>query len=500
MKTALKITNPIKKLETMRPTFINYLTFAFLILFAVTGCKKGAEDGTTGNFNKSTSAFTDTGAPAATAVLPNVIPSGFTFAANTTYLIDGPTFVPSGVTLTIPAGTFIKGKKVSTSGKPSFLLVTKGGKLIANGTQAAPIRFTSDQPACSRAAGDWAGVVILGQGITNAPLTTLIEGVDATMVPANQSTITYPASFQYGGSDENDLAGQSSLKYVRIEFAGAILTADKELNGLTLGAVGASTTLSNIEVSYGADDAFEFFGGSVNAKYLIAYANNDDDFDFDQGYQGSIQFALGVKLACASGYSSNPNGIECNNITSPVTTINSRVTHPILSNFTLLGHSASPGPIQGSGSSGIGALFRAGTEFTFVNFLIGGFGVGVNYGAAATSPAPVYRDGAIQAFTTPSTPAAPASVLTQVGGVPNDLLALNNPFNTTCSCTVPLTPNFTTSDPISGGTLPAVTHAGGVFPSGTLDATGLSFQGAMGSTRWDLGTYWTSYNPQGNPN
>ncbi|PWG79849.1 hypothetical protein DDR33_15720 [Pararcticibacter amylolyticus] len=501
VKTALKSKTKIKKLIAMKR--INLLTIALIAVavlgLSVTGCKKnpGIGQDQAGDFNKSSSAFTDSRTPPATqATIPNVISSNLTLTTANEWILDGPTFVTNGATLTINPGVFVRGRKTSTSGNPSFLIVTRGAKLIANGTQTTPIVFTSDQEPCNRAAGDWGGVVILGNGRTNVATTTSVEGIAASYLPSSPF-LSFPASIQYGGSDEADASNASSLKYVRIEFAGDILQNDNELNGLTLGGVGSATTLSNIQVSYGADDGFEFFGGSVNAKYLISYGNNDDDFDFDQGYQGSIQFAVAVKLACASGYSSNPNGIECNNVTSPVTTVNSRVTRPILSNITILGHSASPGPI-GSGSAGIGALFRAGTEFTFVNFLVGGFGVGVNYTAAATSPAPVYRDGAIHAFTTPSTPGAPASVDTQTGGLTNDFLGLTSPFSLSCSCTSPSIPNFTSQSPVAAGTLPAVTHAGGVFPAGTMDSAGSAFQGAMGTSRWDLGTYWTSYNLQGN--
>lgn len=519
MKTALKITNPIRKSKTMKPRLMNYLTFAFAAMVTVTGCKKNGDGGNTiGDFNKSGSAYTDgRSVPLPTSVLPNVIGASRTLDRDTLYFLNGPTYVTgSSTTLTIESGTFIKGRKTSTSGHPSYLLVAKNSKLVANGTQELPIVFTSDQPRCSRAAGDWAGVVLLGNGKTNVATTTEIEGIQQNYV-TDFLPSSWPGIIQYGGSDEADLAGQSSLKYIRIEFAGDELTTDKELNGLTLGAVGSSTTLNNIQVSWGADDAFEFFGGSVNGKYLISYGNNDDDFDFDQGYQGSIQFALAIKLACATGYSTNPNGIECNNVTSPVVTVNTRKTHPVLSNFTISGHSANPGPI-GSGSAGIGVLFRADTEFTFVNSLVGGFGIGANYSTSNSPTAPValpsiLSNSVIHGFTaTPVTPAGSpgTSVLlsTVANTLTNDFLKLSNPFNLSCVCpNSTAIPDFrykTTPPPASPAQSRAsftgitVAHAGGALSA--FDTT-VTYAGAMGVTtgsRWDLGTSWTSYNPQGN--
>ena len=145
----------------------------------------------------------------------------------------------------------------------------RGAKIEANGTASNPIVFTSGKAAGSRLRGDWGGIIILGNAPTNRPLSPapLVEGgVDR----------------RYGGTTANDNSG--TMRYVRIEFAGIAAEPGSEINGLTLGGVGSGTTLEYIQVSYGNDDAYEFFGGTVNAKYLVSYATSDDDYDFDFGY------------------------------------------------------------------------------------------------------------------------------------------------------------------------------------------------------------------------
>jgi hypothetical protein len=194
-------------------------------------------------------------------------------------------------TLTIQAGTVIIGDK-ATKGT---LVVQRGSKLIANGTASAPIVFTSAEGVGSRAPGDWGGVVICGKAPNNLTGTIELEG-------------GYKGF--HGGTVADDNSG--SLKYVRIEYAGIPLNPNQEINSLTMGSVGSGTTLEYIMASFGLDDSFEWFGGTVNAKYLIAYKGTDDDFDVDNGYSGNVQFGLSYRdgnLADASG----SNGFEVDN-------------------------------------------------------------------------------------------------------------------------------------------------------------------------------------------
>jgi hypothetical protein len=166
---------------------------------------------------------------------------------------------------------------------------------MAAGTESQPILFTSQQPVGSRAAGDWGGVVLLGNAVTNDG-DALIEGLPD--VPANH----------YGGTNDADDSG--TMTYVRIEYGGYELATDVEINGLTMGAVGSATVINHIQVSNTLDDCFEWFGGTVNADHLICNVDGDDMFDTDRGYRGTITHLFGRKMANPS---SDPNGFEWDN-------------------------------------------------------------------------------------------------------------------------------------------------------------------------------------------
>jgi hypothetical protein len=159
------------------------------------------------------------------------------------YLIKGQVFVRTGKTLNIQAGTVIFGDK-ATKGT---LVIDKGGKIEAVGTASEPIVMTSALDANTRDRGDWGGLVILGNAPVNQP-DPAIEGISPSII--------------FGGNTNNDNSG--TLKYVRVEFAGIELTPNNETNSITMGGVGSGTTLEYCQVSYGGDDGFEWFGGSVN--------------------------------------------------------------------------------------------------------------------------------------------------------------------------------------------------------------------------------------------
>lgn len=222
---------------------------------------------------------------------------GFVFKGNQTlkkgtYLLKGWVYIADGSTLTIPAGTIIKGDKNTKAA----LITEPGGKLIAEGTATEPIVFTSEKGPGSRKPGDWGGIILCGKAPNNnGTLAQQIEGGPRT---------------KHGGTDATDNSGV--LKYVRIEFAGYPFEKDKEINGLTLGSVGSGTTIDHVQVSYSNDDSFEWFGGTVNCKYLIAYKGWDDDFDTDNGYSGSVDHAFSLRdprIADAS----QSNGFESDN-------------------------------------------------------------------------------------------------------------------------------------------------------------------------------------------
>lgn len=229
-----------------------------------------------------------------------------------TYLMKGWCYVTEGATLTIEPGTVIKGDKDTKAA----LVVEPGGKLIAEGTVDQPIVFTSEQEPGNRRPGDWGGVILCGKA-TNNKGRMPIEGGPRTI---------------HGGNDDNDNSG--ILRYVRIEFAGFPFAVDQEINGLTMGSVGRGTTIDHIQVSYCNDDSYEWFGGAVNCKYLIAYHGWDDEFDTDNGYSGNVQFFLGIRNPRIAD-TSYSNGFESDNNADGAST--SPYTNVVFSNGTLVG-------------------------------------------------------------------------------------------------------------------------------------------------------------------
>ncbi len=282
-------------------------------------------------FVLSTAVFSNTW----TDTLTGSITGNVTLQNTKRYLLLGTVFVKSGGTLNIPAGTQIFGDKTSKAS----LVIERGGTINANGSAGAPVIFTSAQPVGSRSAGDWGGVIILGRARINTASgadTAAIEGISP--------------SVYYGGTNDADNSG--TFRYVRIEYSGIALSPNNEINGLTMGGVGSSTTIEYVMVAYNGDDSFEWFGGTVNCKYLISYFPVDDEFDTDFGFRGKLQFLLGVRkpsIADVSGStcfeSDNNNGPNFNNprttpIFSNVTSIGPKQydTSTINPNFTRAGH------------------------------------------------------------------------------------------------------------------------------------------------------------------
>lgn len=240
-----------------------------------------------------------------------IVPGNYTLPKNT-YVMKGWIYVSDGATLTIPAGTVIKGDKDTKAA----LIVEPGGKIIAQGTSTQPIIFTSNQPTGSRKPGDWGGVILCGNAKNNQAQAQIEGGPRTT----------------YGGSNDDDNSGV--LSYVRIEFAGYPFAVDKEINGLTMGSVGRGTKIDHIQVSYSNDDSYEWFGGTVNCKYLIAYHGWDDDFDTDFGFSGHNQFLLGVRNPRIADASVS-NGFESDNDGSGST--KEPFTSAVFSNVTMVG-------------------------------------------------------------------------------------------------------------------------------------------------------------------
>ncbi len=272
-----------------------------------------ATDWTSGwaNFDAQNTVYPATATTVSTDITASTTWSGVIFLQNKIY-------VKNNATLTIAPGTIIRGD-AATQGT---LIITRGAKIVANGTAANPIVFTSNQAPGNRNEGDWGGLVILGLAKNNQP-----GGI------ANIEGIPPTTDTQFGGNFDNDNSG--SLQYVRVEFAGIPLEPNKEINGITFGSVGSGTVVDYVQVSHSGDDSFEWFGGTVNCKHLIAYGGLDDDFDCDFGYRGKVQFALSIRDKDLSDAPGDSNAFECDNDAAGSTA--QPKTRPIFSNVTLVG-------------------------------------------------------------------------------------------------------------------------------------------------------------------
>ncbi len=404
--------------------------------------------------------------PIAPEIVTGNITQNKTLTNDRVWILQGYVFVNNNATLTVEPGTVVRGDLADKGA----LIVERGSKLIANGTASQPIVFTSGKPVNERAPGDWGGIVLLGKGITNKGAEVLIEGgIDK----------------YYGGTDNADNSG--SLKFVRIEYAGISAFQNSEINALTLGGVGSGTVLENIQVSFANDDAYEFFGGAVNGKNLISYATADDDFDFDFGYSGSIQFAVALRNP-KFGDTDQNNGIECDN--NGEGTAATPVTHPKLSNFTLIGpNTATPE----KGVIGFGNRWRRSANFTFNNSIMmawpkAGFSIeSANSLASYTNDVSQFKNNIVQALAKPyNSDVAGADVAMKAKAEANGTVTLGAD-----AAEVKLTSPFTYTSP---NLLPAVGSPAlqGTFAA-TPGASSTTYRGAFGTTDWTTG--WTNWDP-----
>ncbi|MGB4774851.1 MAG: hypothetical protein WBP45_06750 [Daejeonella sp.] len=437
----------------MKPTKL--ILFMALSILAFSACRKTTEEPD------------PVKTPKQAEVLSGEITASKVLTADRVWVLNGFVVVKNNAILTIEPGTVIKGGV----GQKGALIIDKGSKIMADGTKDKPIVFTSGKAAGSRGPGDWGGILLVGRAPTNRSTPVQVEGGVG---------ITY-------GTDNIPDDNSGILRYVRIEYAG-IGTNDSEINALTLYAIGSGTILDNIQTSYANDDAFEFFGGTVKATNLVAYATADDDFDFDFGYNGSIQFAMALRDPKFVDAVDAGNGIECDNDKDGTDAL--PVTHPKLSNLTLIG----PNNAMGTATNhNYGNRWRRGTKFTFNNSIIlgaqkGGFSIESDKSAA------FYKDGAsefknnlLAPFASPfvSNSGVFTAANMQAKAIADGCTALlaaevnlTNPFSLT-------TPNFL---PLAGS--PALT---GTFAA-TAGAGAVTYRGAFGTTDWTAG--WVNWDPQ----
>ncbi|RZK55919.1 MAG: cell shape-determining protein MreB [Pedobacter sp.] len=417
--------------------------------------------------------------PAAPETIPASVTANKTLTADRVWILKGETHVVSPAVLTIEAGTVIK-SDVSSKGA---LVVDKGAKIEAVGTVDKPIVFTSGRPVGERNPGDWSGITIIGNAPTNRTSISNVEGgVSGTFGLGTAST-----------------ESSGTLKYVRIEYAGTAFSSNSEVNALSLYAVGSGTTLDHIQVSYAQDDAFEFFGGTVNGKYLIAYGTKDDDFDFDFGYSGKLQFCVSYKLANYSDKADQSNGIECDNEgTVPATGPSGPITKPILSNFTFVGTN---GNDEATSTNNFAVRFRRGTRFALHNsvligYKLAGFSIESSYTAADyVAGTSTFKNNLVHAVANPynSGDAGAQGVIT--AAAMKTKAELEGSVTLTAATDAGLKAPFTATQPDLVPNTGSQALAGTwVSPDGSSFFTAVTYRGAFsGTDNWSAG--WTNFNP-----
>jgi len=341
------------------------LAAGFMGLMA-TGCRKIEVDGTT------TIVTTGGGTTTENTILEGRIIANRTLKANYTYKLRGLVYVANGAVLTIEPGTKIVGE----TGKNGGLIICRSAKIIADGTVDKPIVFTSE--SATPKGGDWAGLVILGNAPTNSSFNGQ-AGIGEIEGGINNSD----GLGLYGlGASSNPADNSGILRYVRIEYAGYAFLPDKEINGLTLGGVGNQTIIDFVEVAYANDDSFEFFGGTVNCKHLIAYKGLDDDFDCDNGYSGKVQFGISLRDSSVADISGS-NGFEVDNDASGSTL--TPQTNAVFSNMTVIGPRATLGN-TGNSNFKRGLHLRRNSSISIFNSIIMGWPVGLLVDASTGRP------------------------------------------------------------------------------------------------------------------
>jgi len=310
-----------------------------------------------------------------TVTISGSIAANRTLTPDTNYVLRGFVYVNSGATLTINAGTKIVG---DTTALGSALFVLRGARIVANGTEAAPVVFTSQRSVGNRAPGDWGGLIVVGNARNNRAGNIIVEGSDGSVVGGNSAGVVYT-----GGTNDADNSG--TLRYVRVEFAGYATLTDAELNSFTFAAVGSGTTFEYLQSVSGLDDSFEWFGGTVDGKYLVSYESGDDHFDTSEGYRGRNQFVIGyqstflIPRAGAGAVSTDPQGFEvdgCNGggCTAPTGgnaqssgAADGLWTMNVFANFTMIGVGAG---VTTPTNGGVGMVLRRGTGGYYLNGVV----------------------------------------------------------------------------------------------------------------------------------
>ena len=315
-----------------------FLKIASIFIIAMaTGCGSSDDGGTP--VTTPAPITQNTGTLQGTVLQGNIISNLNVLPGN--YNLKGVVVVKSGVTLTIQPGTTFTVSTVDQALGANYLQVERGGRLVADGTSSMPIVFTSQ----SAQIGSWGGIIINGRARINV---------------TGGTEIAEAGGLVYGGTDDADNSG--SLKFVRVEYAGAAITGGTaEYNAFSFFGVGSGTVLENLQAYNGADDAFEFFGGTVNGTNLAAFGCEDDNIDWDRGYRGTLN-NIWIKQPTNGDF-----GFECSNL--PVEFNNSPRSNPTVNNVTIVG----------SGNATKAAFnFKEGTAGIISNVVATNVGYGVD--------------------------------------------------------------------------------------------------------------------------
>lgn len=399
-------------------------------------------------------------------------------SSDTAYVLQGFVNVKNGGNIIIPEGTLMLGDSTSRG----TLIIERGGKIHANGTASRPIVFTSRKAMGSRAAGDWGGLILCGTAGTNLPGdSAAIEGAGTIFGPGS--------SFARNDDDSSGV-----IRYVRIEYGGVSFSPNNEINGLTMGGVGRKTLIEHVQVSFCNDDSFEWFGGTVNAKYLIAFKGLDDDFDTDNGFRGRLQFLLSVRDLNIADVSQS-NGLEADNDASGSTAVPR--SNPTMSNATIIGPMVDSNATVHSLYRRAAHLRRA-TQYGIYNSIFMGWPIGLFLdGAAVVASA---RSDELQIRNT------------VFAGKMSTLITTNQSFDVRSWFTTAAYSNAMLPQPgdvqLTAPHDPPTSFDPRPQP-GSLMLSGASFngrllgdsffevvshRGAFGTERWDLP--WAEYNPQ----
>jgi hypothetical protein len=350
-----------------------FFYLAALTAIAVTGCRKIEMDGQT-----QIIVVNGGGTSSKTVTLSGRITKDTTLFAKDENILKGLVYITNGVTLTVEKGATVKG---SFSGSDvAALIICRGAKIIAQGTATEPIIFTSS--AQNPQSGDWGGIVLCGKASINTSYngTNGLYQVEGGVDNAQGDGLAGSGDALAPTAIDTDNSG--TISYVRIQYAGYAFQPDKEINSLTMAAVGSGTTIDHVQVTYAKDDAYEWFGGKVNCKYLIAYKTQDDDFDTDNGFSGNVQFGLIIRDSLIADISKSESFESDNNASGTTATPK---TGAIFSNVTTIGPRAT---LTNFGNSNYlaAAQIRRNSSISIFNSIIMGWPQGLLIDAGLGSP------------------------------------------------------------------------------------------------------------------